>query len=277
MKILKIILVAIFAMPLAMNGEDLPYDYIETTKPKLTKKRIRRVAKQKIDLRKEQKEPNGFFIGIGGILAQPSGNRDGYSRDITVDTYVTYNNSLIVIGSRYDIVRLYAKYNPTNVDGGVSALLGYKWFFGDGTWGIRSYLDYNARFLDLLTSHNWTANLDILANLYKTKAFKFGLVVGFGYGLVYERVNSDYCKFFEDCNILGESIKGNFGVRFVIYDNSAIEVLFQPQYSGRLFAYWRARAEQNYSYNYGSINAKDLLNGISETAMIGTLRFIYTF
>lgn len=268
MKILKILLAV--AIPFMIYGNDLPYDYIETTKPKITKKKSKRIIKRKIDLRKQQKEPNGFFIGIGGVLAKPSGNADGYSRDITVDTYYDCYNG--IFGVNCNVTRLYAKYNPINVDGGISALLGYKWFFGEGTWGLRSYLDYNARFLDLLTSHNFTANLDILINLYKTQAFKFGIIVGMGYGLVYERVNKDYCNLFDNCDIVGESIKGNFGLRFVIYNNSAIEVLFQPQYSGKLFA---RRNSYNDGYSYS--NTEDLLNGISETAIIGTLRFVYIF
>lgn len=272
MKILKILVVAI---PFMICGNDLPYDYIETTKPKLTKKQAKRIIKRKVDLRAQQKEPDGFFIGIGGVLAKPLGNNE-YSRDITVATYYGYNDSLVVIGSRYTIYRLYAEYNPTNVDGGVSALLGYKHFFGEGTFGMRYYLDYNARFLDLLTSHNWTFNWDMLLNFVKTKAFKFGMILGIGYGIVYERVNKDYCTYFKDCDIIGESIKGNFGLRFVIYDNSAIEVLFQPQYSGKIFTLMRQNS-YNYGYYNSYSNAEDLLNGISETAMIGTLRFIYTF
>lgn len=262
------------AIPLMICGNDLPYDYIEATKPKITKKKAKRIIKRKVDLRAQQKEPDGFFIGIGGVLAKPLDNNE-YSRDITVKTYYNCYNG--IFGFNCNVTRLYGKYNPTNVDGGVSALLGYKHFFGEGTFGMRYYLDYNARFLDLLTSHNWTFNWDMLLNFVKTKAFKFGMILGIGYGIVYERVNKDYCAYFKDCDIIGESIRGNFGLRFVIYDNSAIEVLFQPQYSGKIFA----NSRQN-SYNYGYYNnlysnAEDLLNGISETTMIGTIRFIYTF
>lgn len=274
MKVFKIILVVIFMIPLAMYGEDLPYDYIETTKPKLTKKQAKRIVKRKLDLRKQQKEPDGFFIGIGGVLAKPGSGIQGYSRDITVATYP--NCSSGIFGVNCTIYRLYYKYNPTNVDGGVSALLGYKHFFGGGTFGIRYYLDYNARFLDLLTSHNWTFNWDMLFNFVKTKAFKFGIILGLGYGIVYERVNKGYCTYFEDCDIIGESIRGNFGLRFVIYDNSAIEVLFQPQISGKIFASMQ-RSSYNYGYYNSYSNAKDLLNGISEIALIGTIRFVYTF
>lgn len=275
MRKLRLLIVAI-VIPFALCGEnisydDLPYDYIDHSQLKITKDNVEQVVRHNAELRKQQKEPDGFFIGIGGVLAKPSGNADGYSRDITVAT-AAYGNLF-----NMQILRLYAKYNPTDFDGGVSALLGYKWFFGGGGFGMRYYLDYNARFLELLTSHNFTANFDMLFNFVKTRPFKFGMILGIGYGLVYERVNKDYCKLFEDCNIISESIKGNFGLRFVIYDNSAIEVLFQPQYSGTIFA----NSRQN-SYNYGYYNnlysnAEDLLNGISETALIGTIRFIYTF
>lgn len=270
MRKLRLLIVSA-VIPFALCGEnisydDLPYDYIDHSQLKITKDNVEQVVRHNAELRKQQKEPDGFFIGIGGVLAKPSGNGE-YSRDITVATYYGYDT----------IYRLYAKYNPTDFDGGVSALLGYKWFFGGGGFGMRYYLDYNARFLELLTSHNFTANFDMLFNFVKTRPFKFGMILGLGYGLVYERVNKDYCAYFEDCNIIGESIRGNFGLRFVIYDNSAIEVLFQPQYSGTIFA----NSRQN-SYNYGYYNnlysnAENLLNGISETALIGTIRFVYTF
>lgn len=273
MKKLQLLIMTIFAIPFALCGEnisydDLPYDYIDHSQLKITRDNVEQVVRHNAELRKQQKEPNGFFIGIGGILAKPSGNADGYSRDITVATYYGYNT----------ITRLYAKYNPTDFDGGVSALLGYKWFFGGGTFGMRLYLDYNARFLEILTSHNFSlVNWDMLFNFAKTKAFKFGIILGLGYGIVYERVNKNYCTYFEDCNIIGESIRGNFGLRFVIYDNSAIELLFQPQYSGTIFANSRQDSYNYDYYNNSYSNAENLLNGISETAMIGTLRFVYTF
>ena len=270
MRKLRLLIVAVFAIPFALCGEnisydDLPYDYIDHSQLKITKDNVQQIVGHNAEIRKQQKEPDGFFIGIGGVLAKPSGNSDGYSRDITVDTYYGYGT----------ITRLYATYNPTDFDGGLSALLGYKWFYGGGTFGMRLYLDYNARFLEILTSHNFSLlNWDMLLNFVKTKAFKFGMILGIGYGIVYERVNKDKCVYFKDCDIISESIRGNFGFRFVIYDNSAIEVLFQPQYSGTLFANAR---QDSYNYGYYNSNIEKLSNSISEMAIIGTIRFVYTF
>ncbi|MGX3011773.1 outer membrane beta-barrel protein [Helicobacter sp. 23-1044] len=231
--------------------------------PKITKKNVKRIAKKNAEIKLAKQETSGFFLGFGGTLANPSATSE-YSRKIRVYSALMPSGYW---GANYVYV-LWGTYYPANVDGGFEALLGYK-HFANPYFGVRSYLDYNARFLDLLHSHNFTANFDMLINFVTTKPLKVGFVLGFGYGLVYERVNSDICKYFNDCNIIGETMQGNFGVRFVIYNNSAIEVLFQPRYSGRLLT-------ELYKSSYGT-NRYELLNEIKEVALIGTLRFVYTF
>ena len=270
MKKLRILIVAIL-LPFALYGakkQDLPYDYIDNSTPNITKDNVEAVAKYNAMIRKQQKESDGFFLGIGGTLGKPF---EGNNREITIAT--AYG-----VGTIY---RLYANYTATKFDGGVETMLGYKWFFGGGIFGLRLYFDYNARFLEILTSHNFTLlNFDILLNFAKTKSSKFGMILGVGYGLVYERVNKEYCQYFKDCDILDETIQGNFGFRFVIYDNYAIEILAQPRYSGKIFGSM-SNSYDNYGYNYGSGQTQErnefLRNKISEFAIMGTLRFVYTF
>ena len=239
MKKLCILIVAIFALTLSLQGESLPYDYIDNSTPNITKDNVEQVAKYNAMIRKKQKETDGFFLGIGGTLGKPF---EGNNREITIATAYGLNS----------VARLYGNYTATKIDGGVETMLGYKWFFGGGTFGLRLYMDYNARFLEILTSHNFTLlNFDMLLNFVKTKSFKFGMILGLGYGLVYERVNKDYCKYFEDCNIVAETIQVNLGFRFVIYDDYAIEILAQPRYSCTLFS---GSGANDYNYNgyYGN-------------------------
>ena len=273
MKKLQILIVAIFALTLSLQGESLPYDYIDNSTPNITKDNVEAVAKYNAMIRKQQKESDGFFLGIGGTIGKPFGG----IRKIRTDTKY-YTDGLTVIPKYY-----HNQYISNAIDGGIETMLGYKWFFGGGTFGIRLYFDYNVRFLEVIsttpiniTSHNFTLlNFDMLLNFAKTKSFKFGMILGFGYGLVYERVNKEYCKYFENCDILGETIQGNFGFRFVIYDNYAIEVLAQPRYSGEIFASMR----NNNSYGDLDLYPKpdEVLNKVSEFAIMGTLRFVYTF
>ncbi|MGX3011507.1 hypothetical protein ACWIUD_08115 [Helicobacter sp. 23-1044] len=267
-------LVLMILVPFVLMAYDLPYDYIDDSAPKITKKNVKRIARKKAEIRKMQKESDGFFIGIGGTLGKPF---EGNNREITIATAYGLNS----------VARLYGNYTATKIDGGVESLLGYKWFYGE-TFGMRYHFGYNARFLELVTSHNFTlVNWDILLNFVKIKNFKFGIILGFGYGLVYERINNEYCQYFKDCNILSETIQGNFGARFVLFDNYAIEILAQPRYSGKIFANMRDENSynygyyNNYGYNYGNNQYQKLgeflSNKISEFAMIGTLRFVYAF
>lgn len=54
-------LVLMILMPfMLMSYDDLPYDYIDNSTPKITKKKARRTAK-KIKMQKIQKESDGFF------------------------------------------------------------------------------------------------------------------------------------------------------------------------------------------------------------------------
>lgn len=264
MRKLRLLIVAV-VIPFALCGEnisydDLPYDYIDHSQLKITKDNVEQVVRHNAELRKQQKEPDGFFIGIGGTMAKPI-----YSeREIEVALVATGLNR---------ITRYYYTLETSSFDGGVETLLGYKWFFGYGGFGLRLYMDYNARFLEVATAHNITfLNFDMLFNFVKTRPFKFGMILGIGYGMTYEKLKKGYC--FDDCDILSEMIKGNFGFRFVIYNNSAIEILVQPQYSGTLLS---GSSTNNYGYNSYNSNLDKLGNHIREFVIKGTLRFIYTF
>lgn len=262
-------LVLMILMPfMLMSYDDLPYDYIDNSTPKITKKKAKRTAK-KIKMQKIQKESDGFFLGIGGTLGKPL---KGNNREITIATAYGLDT----------IYRFYSNYTATEIDGGIETMLGYKWFYGGGTFGIRYHFGYNARFLKLLHSHNFTlVNWDMLFNFVKIKNFKFGIILGFGYGLVYERINKEYCQYFKDCNIVAETIQGNFGVRFVLFNNYAIEFLAQPRYSGKIFANMsNGNNYNNYDYNYNNNQQKlgeFLSNKIDERIIMGTLRFVYAF
>lgn len=262
MRKLRLLIVAV-AIPFVLCGEnisyeDLPYDYIDHSQLKITKDNVEQVVRHNAELRKQQKEPDGFFIGIGGTLGKPAYTS---MREIEAALVATGWNQ---------ITRYYYTLETSSFDGGVETLLGYKWFFGYGGFGLRLYMDYNARFLEITTAHNITfLNFDMLFNFVKTRPFKFGMILGIGYGMTYEKLKKGYC--FDDCDILSEMIKGNFGFRFVIYNNSAIEILVQPQYSGTLLS---GSSTNNYGYNS---NLDKLGNHIKELLIKGTLRFVYTF
>lgn len=211
-----------FMLDAAMN--DLPYDYIDNDiiiNRNIAKRNHTTIKQLKSAT---NKEPRGFIIGIGGIVVKPYIGR--------------------TIGGNFDgvdgnIIRLYYEQKPTKIDGGLNILAGYKWFFGIGTFGIRLYADYTARFLNIFTeysntttslvSHNIAANFDVLFNITKTQPFKFGIILGGGVGGVFEKL--DPKSHLGESNIINPTVNANIGFRFVIFNSSAIELLGQSRFT----------------------------------------------
>ena len=171
-------------MSFMLYGADLSYDYIDNN-PKMDRELAEYNAEQK---RKKTEyinsitESSGFMIGIGANIGYPLG-------------------STRIIGGGYDYAGYKVwwdnRYELTKLNYGVNTLLGYKWFF-TYVFGLRLYVDYNARFLDVVVSHNIIANLDFMFNIFNTKSFNFGLFFGGGIGGSVEQVNMKHCLLYPE-------------------------------------------------------------------------------
>ena len=188
------------------------------------------------------KEPSGFMLGAGlalGYTITPDDEWYGYTT------------------------------NSSRLEYGGELLLGYKWFFGSGIFGMRLYADYNFLFssagINPVNAHNGSLNYDLMFNFNKSQKFKVGLFFGLhtGFGATnykYDRIcNSNvysgggtyYAPEYEYCENpeLNLTFGGNFGFRFVFYDKHALELVAQPRY--------------------------DIFYG--NTQVLGFVRYIYTF
>lgn len=200
------------------------------------------------------KEPSGFMLGagiaLGGTIDETEYHTAG-SGNYQVDYSTNY--------SRFEY--------------GGELLLGYKWMFGDsGYFGMRLYGRYDFLFstagLNPVDAHNGSLNLDLLFNFNRHRTFKAGLVLGLhaGFGgtnYAIDRMcsnNYDTLNYsapggnqptWEACEPteINLTIGGNFGLRFVIFDKNAIELIVQPR--GDIF--------------YGN------------TQVLGFARYVYTF
>lgn len=249
MKRLQILILAIFILPFALYGAEnqkLPYDYIDND-TKMSKElaeynnSIKTQSKEhKKELDRKEREPSGFILGAGGTIAYAIGAKN------------TANELSANIGTDY----------------GFDILTGYKWFFTRG-FGMRLYGDYNMRFLKISKSHNIALNYDLLFNWAKSKPFKFGMILGLHIGGNISNYDKKHCN--ESCNQSGMLLGGNIGFRFVIYDNSAIEILAQPRVAFKPQEYVAvSNANQNYESSNNSLS-------FGEFAIMGNLRFVYTF
>ena len=146
--------------------------------------------------------------------------------------------------------------------GGADILIGHKWFFGKGGFGMRLYANYSGLYISGFQAHNVGVNYDLLFNWVKTKPFKFGMILGIQHGITLESY-----KVCSVCLKTFASTAGNIGFRFVIYDKYAIEILAQPRIGINL-SINDINESDNLYYDIGSfINAY----------AIGNLRFVYTF
>lgn len=136
---------------------------------------------------------------------------------------------------------------------------------------MRLYGDYNMRFLKLLKSHNIALNYDLLFNWAKSKPFKFGMILGVQIGGNISNYDKKHCN--ESCKQSGMLLGGNVGFRFVIYDNSAIEILAQPKVVFKPAEYVATYNNTNNQFYESSNNSLSF----AEFAIIGNLRFVYIF
>ena len=175
----------------------------------------------------ETKEPSGFMLGAGLTLGGL----------IDVETYFGYAT------------------NASRFEYGGELMLGYKWFFGErGIFGMRLYADYNFLFstdgINPVDAHNGSLNYDFMFNFNQYRPFKVGIFFGIHTGAgatnyKYDRMceagswssceangNQQSGTYTELCSNpeINLTFGGNFGLRFVIYDRSAIELAVQPRY-----------------------------------------------
>lgn len=175
----------------------------------------------------ETKEPSGFMLGAGLTLGGL----------IDVETYFGYAT------------------NASRFEYGGELMLGYKWFFGErGIFGMRLYADYNFLFstdgINPVDAHNGSLNYDFMFNFNQYRPFKVGIFFGIHTGAgatnyKYDRMceagswsswdgvnghqsgtNYELCSN-PEINLTFGAI---FGLRFVIYNRSAIELAVQPRY-----------------------------------------------
>ncbi|MGX3011633.1 outer membrane beta-barrel protein [Helicobacter sp. 23-1044] len=179
-------------------------------------------------------EPSGFMIGGGLVLG----------KSLVFSGYSSNGNG-----------RPEQEYDWQTQWGG-EVLLGYKWFFGP-IFGLRLYTDYQILFINRVfptTTHNFSGNFDLMFNFNKSQTLRVGLLLGvhLGGGVVKYKY-SKFCERgyggYELCDSEPSfTIGGNLGLRFVIYDNHAVEPTFQPK--------------------------MDFVNGLQ---MLGLVRYVYTF
>lgn len=244
MKKLQILILAVFITPFALYGDkksnlfyvQYEYDYIDND-TKMSKELAKYNAQIKKKLDEKEREPSGFILGVGGTIAYGMG-----------------------------VINKLSSYIDT--DYGFDILVGYKWFFSRG-FGMRLYGDYNMRFLKLLKSHNIALNYDLLFNWVKSKPFKFGMILGFQMGGNISNYDK-YCNY--ACKQSGMLLGANVGFRFVIYDNSAIEILAQPKVIFKPDGYVYSTNQYYQFYERPNSNLS-----LGEFAIIGNLRFVYTF
>ncbi len=166
------------------------------------------------------KEPSGFMLGAGLTLGGL----------IDVETYFGY-----------------ATNDASRFEYGGELMLGYKWFFGErGIFGMRLYADYNFLFstdgINPVDAHNGSLNYDFMFNFNQYRPFKVGIFFGIHTGAgatnyKYDRMceagiwkvnGNTYTKIYSNPEI-NLTFGGNFGLRFVIYDRSAIELAVQSR------------------------------------------------
>lgn len=128
-------------VPFVLAGENLEYDYIEDNsysnienraKPKIKRKiRKKSVTKQIQQTINDRKEANGPIIGGGYATAIYLG---GEMNSIPGETATYKGNGYTISATTYQSVL--AMHN------GFDILAGYKWFFGQGGFGMRLYGEY---------------------------------------------------------------------------------------------------------------------------------------
>lgn len=180
------------------------------------------------------KEPSGFMLGAGLALGGTIEETNYHTAGTNIKVHYSTNYSRFEYGGEL--------------------MLGYKWIFGEnGYFGMRLYGQYDFLFstagLNPVDAHNGSLNLDLLFNFNRHRKFKAGLVLGLhaGFGATnyaYDRMcgnNYDQLDYsgnnngiqptWEACDntAINLTIGGNFGFRFVILDNHAIELIIQPR------------------------------------------------
>ena len=107
------------------------------------------------------KEPSGFMLGVGLAF--------GGLIDLSGEEYMGYT----IDSSRFEY--------------GGELLLGYKWFFGSGVFGMRLYGRYDFLFsssgINPVDAHNGSLNYDFMFNFNKSQKFKVGMFFWASYGL----------------------------------------------------------------------------------------------
>lgn len=269
---MKILLCAILSLPLillgtefaenAINADSTANQTTQSTNIKLFQTDSTKSEKSKKIRPKglKTKEPDGFMLGIGNVFGG------------VIGTTPQDNDYLNVIDLETSRV------TPLS---GVELLLGYKWFFGEkGVFGMRLYGRYEFLYeLSAMTNHG-SLNYDLLFNFNQNQPFKAGMILGilvgggrtdYMWNTIEKPTDYGYTTQ-EDVNLNNTydtkfSVGLNIGFRFVIFDRSAIEILFQPQFNIRdKFVYEGFNLHEDRNIKLGN-----------EISLLGMTRFIYTF
>ena len=253
---MKILLCAILSLPLILlgveNAENVANQTIQSTNTKLfqtngtTNEKFKKIRPKGL----KTKEPNGFMLGIGNVFGAVIGETPyyGYFNVKAIDLYTS-------------------RVTPLS---GIELLFGYKWFFGEkGVFGMRLYGRYEFLYeFSAMTTNHGSLNYDLLFNFNQNQPFKAGMILGIlvGGGRT-DYLSADYNLTLNNTYDTKFSVGFNIGFRFVIFDRSAIELLFQPQFNSRdKFVYEGLNLHKYRNIQLGS-----------EISLLGMMRFIYTF
>ena len=212
MKKLRILIVAVL-LPFALYGakkQDLPYNYIDNSAPKITKELVEQREKKELEERLHRLqniEESGGFIGVGAGYGGATYKENG---NLFIPVTVTTKNCKNALHCQYKYFPCILCSNPSKVNiptitvtyiqtipydfdtnGGfvsINIISGYKYFVAQYGFRIYANLDYQPKATknneqdDKINLINYGANADFLFNFVNSKSINFGGFVGLGLG-----------------------------------------------------------------------------------------------
>lgn len=273
---MKKLLCVIFALPLVAFGVENAVDsadLVDTNRESANIKTFDSTGAKSGSKKFRQKglktkEPDGFMLGIGNVFGGVIGGNP-------------YNKAT---GETFSVFKLSPRVVPLSA---VELLFGYKWFFGEsGKFGMRLYGRYAFLYelgdtgIATAMTNSGSLNYDLLFNFNSNESFKAGMILGILLGggktdyLSYSMKTTDGygTTHWNDFNLNNTydtkfSLGVNIGFRFVIYDRSAIEILFQPQFNFK----------DKFVIDGNKLHEISDISTGSEISLMGMTRFIYTF
>lgn len=276
---MKKLLCVILALPLVVFGVENAVDSADSTDLPRKGTNIKTFdsvsAKGRGKFRQKglkTKEPDGFMLGIGNV----------FGGTIGIDPYDKATGQTIFGNKSYFALET-SRVVPLSA---VELLFGYKWFFGEsGKFGMRLYGRYAFLYELIAMTNHFSVNYDLLFNFNQNQPFKFGMILGIALGgervdylykygtkesscgLNCTEIETGYVFTLNNTYDTKFSLGVNIGFRFVIFDRSAIELVFTPQFNFR----------DKFVYEGIKLHEMSGISTGSEISLMGMTRFIYTF